>query len=113
MLPDKYANKLKSSVIIDSFVWHSTHDFNLDHSLFVQETEAGELYVENLSGHDISDITVYHRTFIQEGNYYIGGKAFETRIPFVASGKIIEVLPQYYAYGYSKIVWIGQKSAVS
>ena len=106
LIPEKYAKKLNSSVIVDHFIWHRADEQIKNDTICVQETAEGELTVENAANHDISDVVVYHRTYIREGDCYVGGKAFETKIPIVQSGEKLKIYPQYYASGYSKIVWI-------
>lgn len=106
LIPEKYAKKLNSSVIVDHFVWHRVDEQIKKNTLCVEETAEGELTVDNLSDHDVSDAVIYHRTYIREGDYYVGGKAFETKIPLVQPGEKLKIYPQYYASGYSRIVWI-------
>ena len=106
LIPEKYAKKLNSSVMVDHFIWHRVDEQIKKNTLCVEETAEGELTVDNLSDHDVSDAVIYHRTYIREGDYYVGGEVFETEIPPVQPGEKIKIYPQYYASGYSKIVWI-------
>lgn len=65
----------------------------------------GELCVTNLSGSQLTNLTLYHKTYLPKEDLYIGGAAFVSRIDRIDAGESIVLSPNHYAAGYSKIIY--------
>lgn len=105
LVPEENAQKLTETDIVRSFGWTTAKQEIRQHSLSIQEDGMCCLRVTNQSGSKIHNLTIYHRTYISEGDFYMGGKAFETQISYIAPGNTVTIYPDNYASGYSKVVY--------
>lgn len=62
--------------------------------------------LSNESTDKIFDIILYHKTYLPEEDLYIGGKAYETRIPVIYPGQIMDIRPAYYISSNSRIIGV-------
>lgn len=78
----------------------------LDSRVSLAEEGMGTLLVTNLTDRALTDIRIFHKTYHREGDFYVGGVTYETRLDSLESGKTQSVYPYHYAAGYSKVVGI-------
>lgn len=106
LIPEKYALPfIYQEQIISCFGWSTILPQSDAYEIDIEEVGAGELRITNLSGSEISNLTLYHRTYLWENDLYIGGTVFVSRIDRIAIGETVDFTPQNYASGYSKVVY--------
>ena len=105
LVPEETAQKLKETEILRVFGWTTVSKGNNQIRLGIEEIGMSTLCVTNRSGSKIKDLTIYYRTHISEGDFYMGGKAFQTKIDYIAPGESVLIDPPNYASGYSKVVF--------
>ncbi len=103
LIPEMNRVLLTEDQIASCFGWTTVYQTDLPEYLTV--TADDNVRITNHSGQTIRELTVYHRTYLPEGEFYMGGKAFETQIPHIPAGESVTFLPENYAPGYSQIVW--------
>ena len=106
LIPEKYALSWESQAqVISCFGWSTVTAEKNPCEISVEDVDMGKLCVRNLSGGEIRNLTLYHKTYLRENDMYIGGAVFETRIDSIGAGENVIISPRYYASGYSKIVY--------
>ena len=110
MIPEAQAQSYTRSDVVHIFGWTTVLQQGQPPALKITQTENG-YRAENLSNTGLYNVTVYHRTYIPEGNIYIGGKAFQTKLPRILPGECLTLSTENYAPGYSRIVYFEEKSA--
>ena len=80
LIPEAQAQSYTRSDVVHIFGWTTVMQQGQPPALKITQTENG-YRAENLSNTGLYNVTVYHRTYIPEGNIYIGGKAFQTKLP--------------------------------
>lgn len=71
-------------------------------TLLIESVDMGTLAVTNQTDHTLRDICLYHKTYLPDGTY-VGGISYHTRIEVLAPGQTVQVSPEHYADGYSKV----------
>lgn len=105
LVPEETAQKLTETDILRVFGWTTVSREKKKIRLDIEEIEMNCLCVTNRSGSKVKDLTIYYRTHISEGDFYMGGKAFQTKIKYIAPGESILINLPNYAAGYSKVVF--------
>lgn len=105
LVPEINAQKLTQTNVIRTFGWTTVQRQNSPKRLSIEEVGMSSLRVTNRSGSKIKDLTLYHKTYIPEEGFYMGGKAFKTHISYIAPGESVIVHPSNYASGYSKVIY--------
>ncbi len=105
LVPEETAQKLTESKVVRTFGWTTVKEEGRLIRLDIEEVGMGCFRITNMTGSKIHDLTVYHRTYIPDESFYMGGKAFQTHIPYIAPGNTVLVYPEHYVSGYSKIVY--------
>ena len=77
-------------------------------SVSVREAE-GKLQITNLTGETIPDVTLLHKQYFSDGAFYLGGITYETVVAELMPGESREILPEFYAPGYCRVVAVRQK----
>ena len=103
LVPELNGQKLTQTNIVRTFGW-TTVQQSSPKRISIEELGMSSLRVTNRSGTKIKDLTLYHKTYVPEEGFYMGGKVFQTHIPFIAPGESVIVHPTNYASGYSKVV---------
>ena len=106
LIPEKNASILTSTKIVDYFGWNTVKRSEINPSIIVEELEDGRLKVKNDSDDEVKGLNLYYRTYIEDGEFYMGGRAHVAEIPSVNPGETVFMIPDYYVSGYSEIVYI-------
>ena len=106
LIPEKSGQKMEDSQIIDYFGWNTVKDKSSEIGVRIYDSKQRGISLYNISGKSMEDLTVFYRTYIEDGDFYMGGIAFSTVITQIAAGEHVDILPKYYAYGYSKVVLV-------
>ena len=105
LVPEENGQKLTETGIVRTFGWTTVARNQNQIRLSFEEVGMNCLRVTNQTGSKVKNVVLYHRTYMSENDLYIGGKAFETKISYIAPGESVLVYPDNYASGYSKIVY--------
>lgn len=106
LIPEKYALPyIPPKEVISCFGWATVMQQAQTYSITIEEIGMGELCVTNLSGSQLTNLTLYHKTYLPKEDLYIGGAAFVSRIDRIDAGESIVLSPNHYAAGYSKIIY--------
>lgn len=105
LIPEKNARQLSSIEVRRCFGWATVLPENNRNTVSVSESGMNEILVTNRSESPIYNMTIYHKTYLDEWGFYMGGKAFETQVGSIVPGQTVTVYPDYYVSGYSKIVY--------
>lgn len=105
LIPEKNARKLSSIAVEDCFGWSTVMADSRQYAISVSESGMDKLAVTNLSESPIHDLTLYHKTYLDEWGFYMGGRAVETTVEIILPGQTVVVHPKQYAAGYSKVVY--------
>ena len=70
----------------------------------IRYEELSRIYVSNISNEDLYDLTLIHRTYLQDAELYIGGKAFYTEVGKLEAGETVLIEPDYYITSNSKVL---------
>lgn len=105
LVPDADGKKLQDTSVVRVFGWITVN--NQSKAIHLEMWEKGNdgLWVQNVSGQKLRGVTLYHRTYIAEGGFYLGGKAFATLLPELPPGGKVLVFPKNYARGSSRVVY--------
>ncbi len=107
IIPELNCALLTEKNIVNCFGWITVSNSTQPDHIMITASE--QVCVRNLSSKPVQNLVVYHRTFLQDGNFYLGGKAFTTKIPYIEPEKAIHFLPGNFAPGYSQVVWYDVK----
>lgn len=106
LIPEKYALPYEAQQeFISCFGWATVWQQTNSYAISFEEISMGKILVRNRSDTDIKNLTLYHKTYLQENDMYIGGVAFESRIDFLGIGETVVFSPKNYASGYSKLIY--------
>lgn len=105
LVPDRSAQRLTETNITDTFGWTTVKNDSQRPVLEIREQGMGSLRIQNLSGKKLRDLTVYYRTYISDGEFYLGGKVFQTQVAEIPPGETAVICPANYASGYSKVIY--------
>lgn len=106
LIPEKNGQKLRDSEIIDYFGWNTVKDKSSEIGVRVYDSKQQGVSLYNISGNSMENLTVFYRTYFEDGDFYMGGKAFTAVITQIDAGESIDIIPKYYASGYSKVIYI-------
>ena len=104
LVPETQAQGYENAAVVHIFGWTTVLQQEAPPSVKLWQTEGGYC-VENFGNGVISDLTVYHRTYIPQGDISIGGMAFATSLPPILPGEKVWIRPENYAPGYRKIIY--------
>lgn len=104
LIPESQAQTLGQTEMVHIFGWTTVKQPTQPYAIEIAQRGKNRLQITNLSEKTISELTVFHRTYVPEGDIYCGGIAFETEIPQITPGESVTVHPIYYVSGYSHIV---------
>lgn len=108
LVPEETGQKLKGSEIVRVFGWTTVKEEREEPRLEIEEVGMGCLSITNRSGSKLHNLTLYHRTYIPDGSFYMGGRAFKTEVPYIAPESTVYIYPENYASGYSEVVYYEQ-----
>lgn len=103
LVPELNGTVLSEHKIERCFGWITVSQSALPEAVRIEISDG--LVIANQSEKPVRDLTIYHRTYMNEGNFYMGGKAFKTVIAYIGPGERIYGMPENFAPGYSEIVW--------
>lgn len=103
LIPERNALILSEQKIKRCFGWMTVLQSKLPQDIKIEMSEG--FTVTNQGPKTIRNLIVYHRTYIADGDFYMGGRAFETKIKRIAPAQCISVMADNFALGYSEIVW--------
>ena len=72
----------------------------------IQSLGMDTLELSNLSETTLRDVRIYHKTWSEEIQAYLGGISYVTYVKALKPGQILLVQPEHYALGRSKIIHI-------
>ena len=104
LIPEINEKNTIEKEIIECTGWSVSAPEHMRQKLRIKSIDMSTIEVINICDHTLSDIHLYHKTFLSDSEIYIGGIATETTIPFLHPGESIQIKPDHYADGYSKIV---------
>lgn len=105
LVPDADAQQLTNEKIVRTFGWMTVMDDSMKAFVGIREEGMGCLYVENLSGQRLRNLTIHHRSYLEESDFFVGGRTFQTNIPELPPGETVMIYPSNYVCGYSKVVY--------
>ncbi len=106
LIPEREGKLLGDSKIVEYFGWNTVKPTGQELSLEIWESKEPGIRLQNISNEKTPQFTVFYRTYMEEENFYMGGKAFETTLPEIDAGAWVDILPKNYAPGYSKVVYM-------
>ena len=106
LIPEKTARPyLQQEKVTGCAGWSTVLQGERGEAVSVKEGTKGQIKVENLSDSSIQELTIYHKTYLQESDIYVGGRAFESKISSIGARETVTFQPINYAPYYSKIVY--------
>lgn len=72
----------------------------------VSESGINGVTLWNTTDSVLEDLWVYHKGWLEMPGILVGGITHKTHIDIIEPGEGVQIFPEYYAYGYSKIVQI-------
>lgn len=106
LIPEKNGQRMPDSEIVYCSGWSVSAQQSSSQQLQIHSIDMGTIEVINLCNEPLSDVKIYHKTYLADSDIYIGGKAIETSIAALLPGESLQLKPELYASGYSKIVYI-------
>ena len=76
----------------------------IDSRVQVVEQGMATLLVTNPTDRVLTDLRIRHKSYYLDGDFYMGGVTYETRLDRLEPGQTLPVYPYHYAAGYSKVV---------
>jgi len=73
-------------------------------ALQIREVDMGTLSVTNISREKLTDIWLFYKNYLSEGDLYIGGITYLVQIGALESEESVTVKPAHYAAGYSRVI---------
>ena len=104
LIPDINGKKLYDTQIRRIFGWITVKGNKSMPQINVMETENNALLLQNTSGSRIQNLVLYHRTYISDGAFYMGGNVFASVVEEIPPGECVKYYPENYASGYSRVV---------
>ena len=105
LVPEASGQKLSGEEITRIFGWMTVKNAGNKPELAIRESGADCLQIENHSGFRLQDFKVYYRTYIADGDFFIGGRVYEAVVPELPPGEMIVISPPNYVSGYSQVVY--------
>ncbi len=106
LIPEKNGQTLGTTEIINYFGWNTVCPEDTLQAVAVCETLDGDLVLENMGDTALWNTTLFYRIYMEDGDYYMGGMAFETQIDHIPLGECVRILPEHYVMGYSQVVYV-------
>lgn len=106
LIPERTAKPYPKEQVISVFGWNTRAYDEPCPSVTVTEQKKGTLLVKNMSGETVEGLTLYHKMYLPGDDLYIGGVAFATAVPTLAPQETVTAVPEYYAPGYSRILYV-------
>ncbi len=102
---EKDADPWKERQIAECTGWVSTGGAALpEEALDIEELDMGTLLVTNTTSELMEDIWLFYKNYLPEAELYIGGITYITTVEALDPGQSIEVCPDRYAKGYSRVL---------
>lgn len=108
LVPESSAKPYAPENIVNLYAWHTVKQEQTNGQIRITEQDDVTLRIENHSGKDLQDLTVYFKKYID--GVYIGGKPFEFVIPSLEENDSIAVSPAYYVRGYSQVLFYEEET---
>lgn len=105
LIPEKNAKPLKKGKLLEVSGW-TVCALAGEQPQAVMAEEGGRLFLKNTAETDMHWVKLYHKTYLFDSDLYMGGKAFETVVPYLPAGAQLEIFPKNYAPGYSCVLWV-------
>ena len=106
MVPEKNAKQYCKCNVLSGSGWSVDAEPMPAYPITITPMDIGTLRITNISNEPLTKIQVFHKTYLQESDLFVGGIAFETVVEFVAPNSFAEVRPKFYAGGYSEILYV-------
>ncbi len=103
LIPEASARQYAPGDIYNIYGWHTEEQEGIRSAISITEQDDITLQIENCSGKDLNDLTVYFKKYLN--STYIGGKPYEFKVPLLPADESITVSPRYYVSGYSRVVY--------
>lgn len=82
----------------------SQEDLLVSEDVEITPAEMGSVFVTNHTDHSLYELELIYKNYLEEDSVYLGGVAYEHRIPILQSGETVTIYPSRYAAGYSRFV---------
>ena len=106
VLLEHTAKPYRKDTIFSSSGWQKTAELQQLEGISVTESETGVLMITNYSTNTYCNLSIYHKSWLSPPGVYVGGIAHQTIIPELQPGQTVYIRPQYYAPGYSRLVYM-------
>lgn len=73
-------------------------------ALEILEVDMGTLSVTNTTREKLTDIWLFYKNYVPEGDLYVGGITYIETIESLEPGQTVRIKPARYAAGYSRII---------
>lgn len=73
-------------------------------ALEIAQVDMGTLSVTNTTGEKLTDIWLFYKNYLPEGDLYVGGITYIETIEALEPGQTVLIQPTRYAAGYSKVI---------
>ena len=73
-------------------------------ALRIEEVDMGTLSVTNTTPEKLTDIWLFYKNYVPEGDLYVGGITYIETIESLEPGQTVQIKPARYAAGYSRII---------
>lgn len=85
---------------VSEAAWKALPEITLE----ILEVDMGTLSVTNTSLRTLTDIWLYYKNYLPEGDLYVGGITYVETIPVLEPGQTVQINPNHYASGYSRVI---------
>lgn len=105
LVPESKAQKYSGEDVQRVFGWITVKSPEYRPELTIWEPADHCLQIENTTGSRLRDFKVFYRTYIADGDFYIGGKSYEAIVSELPPGGTIRISPENYVSGYSRVIY--------
>lgn len=75
-----------------------------DGALDIQEVDMGTLAVTNTTEQPLEEVWLFYKNYLPQSQLYVGGITYITVIEKLEPGQTLQIKPERYASGYSRII---------
>lgn len=75
-----------------------------EQTIYIRNLGMDTLELSNLTERTICNISIYHKTWSEEIEAYLGGISYVTYVDSLKPGQLLLIKPEHYAFGISKII---------
>lgn len=75
-----------------------------DNAIAINDVDMGTVEVTNQTEEAMSDLWLFYKNYLYDAELYLGGITYFAQIEYLEPGETVQIKPDHYARGYSKIV---------